>query len=603
MSEEAKPSTQDSIKILSFALDGDLTQLKVLKNFIPQTFDQFEATPTHYAARGGQLVVLRWLHAEFGEGCFRVGAKNGATPAHDAAALGHLPSLEYILNQVHSALLNTQDQTGATPLHLATRFDHLQVAQWLVEVKGCNVLTPSKRGITPVHIAAGRGAKACLKWFIRVREGVANSQTENGATPVYYAAQEGRLDCLKMTVLDGQGNPRQRAYDGMTPLHAAAQNGHLHCVIWLVTHGGVSVMERDKEGATPGHYAAARGHVNVLRWLLQNGAVPVKDELGGTPLHDAAEHGQIETVRVLLDAGADLLARDIDGQTAELVAERAGHFICVECIRAVMRQRFLPLSKRLPQPSLERNKQHRFSIASARSAGKDFYKSIRRRKKPPPNTISSPNLASLLAHEGVENGAELAAELKSSKSAPSSGRSPKMGRRATFLQKSGPSDDNLTNEKLWLLKGCPEDHTPLSAPRRSLPIHNKTSFSQVAPPFPSPGPLAQRQGADFNTPATPPPGFKSQNHFPNDSIPSTDQYGDAIPEWKRLIMARKAYKQLQDSSSYPSADARLRSKSLSEQSVRSSLVDTHNVQTMPQWKRDLLRKRGLKLEKIQEPSL
>ena len=600
MSEEDKPSKQDSLKILALARDGDLTQLKVLKNFIPQTFDQLGATPTHYAARGGQLVVLRWLHTEFGKGCFRVGAKSGATPAHDAAALGHLPSLEFILNQVDSELLQSQDQTGATPLHLATRFDHLQVAQWLVGVKGCEVLTPSKCGITPAHIAAGRGAKACLRWFIQIREGVANSRTDNGATPVYYAAQEGRLDCLKIIVLEGQGNPRQRADDGMTSLHAAAQNGHLHCVIWLVTHGGLSVMERDKEGATPGHYAAARGHVNVLRWLLQNGAVAVKDELGGTPLHDAAEHGQIETVRVLLEAGADLLARDVDGQTAELVAERAGHFICVECIRAVMRQRSLPLSKRDPL-FLARNKHHRFSMASARSAGKDFYNSVRR-KKQPPNTISSPNLASLLAKEGVENGAELVADLKSSKSAPSSGRSPRMGRRATFLQRSSPSEDNMTDEKLWLLQGSSGDQIPVAAPRRNIPIY-KTSFSQIVPPFPSPNPLAQRQGAQFDTPATPPPGFKSQECIPDDSIPSTDMYGDAIPEWKRLIMARKAKKEFQDSSSVAKIDSRLRSKSLSEQSVRSSLVDTQSVQIMPQWKRDLLRKRGLKLEKILEPSL
>ena len=603
MSEEDKPSKQDSIKILNLARDGDLTQLKVLKKFIPQTFDQFGATPTHYAARGGQLVILRWLRAEFGEQCFGVNARGGASPAHDAAALGHLPSLEFILNQVDSALLEIQDETGASPLHLATRFDHLQVVQWLVEVKGCEVLSRSKRGITPVHIAAGRGAKTCLRWFIRVREGAANSRTENGATPVYYAAQEGRLDCLKLIVLEGQGNPRQRAYDGMTPLHAAAQNGHLHCVIWLVTHGGVSVMERDKEGATPGHYAAARGHVNVLRWLLQNGAVAVKDELGGTPLHDAAEHGQIGTVRVLMEAGADLMARDVDGQTAEQVAERAGHLICVECIRAVMRQRSLPLSRRFSQP-MERNKQHRFSMSSARSAGKDFYKSISRRKKQTPNTVSSPNLASLMAKEGVENGVELVAELKSSKSAPSSGRSPRMGRRATFL-KSSPSDGNMTDEKQWLLKGGPEgDQMPLPVPR-NLPIHSKTAFSQIAPPFPSPDPLVvERKGAHFNIPATPPTGFKSQQNILNDSIPSVDRYGESIPDWRRLIIARKATKQLQDSSSsYSQIDTRLRSKSLSEQSVRSSLVDTQNVQIMPKWKRELLQKRGLKLEKITEPSL
>ncbi|KAI6654551.1 Espin-like [Oopsacas minuta] len=581
-----------STHILNLARDGDLTQLKQKKSYILQTGDPYGATPAHYAARGGQLVVLRWLYEEFGKECFRARANSGATIAHDAAALGHLPTLEFILNQVDPELLDTQDDTGAIPLHLATRFDHLNVVQWLVEVKGCDPLTPSKKGITPMHIAAGRGAKACIKWFIHMRDDVADCRTVNGATPVYYAAQEGRLDCLKVIVMEAQGNPRQRAYDGMTALHAAAQNGHLHCVIWLVTHGGVSVMERDKEGATPGHYAAARGHVNVLRWLLQNGAVAVKDELGGTPLHDAAEHGQIETVRVLLEAGADLLARDIDGQTAEQVAERAGHFTCVECIRTVLKQHSLPIARKYSQP-LDRNKQHRFSIASARNAGRDFYKSISKRKTP--NTISSPSLTVLMSKEGYENGVGIIPELKSSKSLPSSARSPKIGRR-TFLPLAKPA-----SEEVWLRqgRGTQEDQTSPSPRRRDLPVYNnKTAFSHIPAPFPSPGHSDKKQ---VHFPITLPPNFKSQEDISLDGIPTTDQYGIAIPEWKRLIMARKAKKELEDSSSGPKLDARIRSKSMSEQSVRSSLEDPQNTSITPQWKRDLIKKRGLKLEKIQEP--
>ena len=593
------PSESVSTQILNLARDGDLTRLKLSKSFILEIRDPRGATPAHYAARGGQLVVLKWIYTEFGKECFRARANNGATIAHDAAALGHLPSMEFILNQVDYELKDIEDESGATPLHLATRFDHLNVVQWLVEVNGCDILSPSKKGITPVHIAAGRGAVACMKWFISVRENIADNRTENGATPLYYAAQEGRLDCLKLIVVQAQGNPRQRAYDGMTPLHAAAQNGHLHCVIWLVTHGGVSVMERDKEGATPGHYAAARGHVNVLRWLLQNGAVAVKDELGGTPLHDAAEHGQIETVRVLLDSGADLVARDIDGQTAEQVAERAGHFFCMECIRAALKQHHLPVSSRSPEP-LDRFRQRRFSIASARSAGKDFYMSVKRKRRPTPNTISSPNLATLMAKQGLENGKTVVSELKTSKSLPSSGRSPKV-RRATFLPLATPPDKNLGQEESWSRQGgVKEDQVSPPVQRRELPMYSKkTAFSKVTAPFPSPGPHS-KQGTYFSSHTTPPPNFKSHENISLDNIPSVDQYGVAIPEWKRLIMARKAGREFRDSSTGSDLDDRVRSKSMSEHSVRSSLEDARK--TIPEWKRDLIQKRELKVEKIPEPT-
>ena len=580
-------SATETIEILNSARNGDLVNLKSNKHLILRTFDQYDATPVHYAARGGQLEVLEWMSSEFGNSVFLTKAKSGATPSHDAATLGHLSCLEFLLKRVDTPQQEVQDHSGATPLHLATRFDHLHVVQWLVEKSGCDILSSSQSGITPVHIAAGRGAKTCLQYFIRARDDAANSRTENGATPIYFAAQEGRLDCLKCLVVAGQGNPRQRANDGMTALHAAAQNGHLLCVIWLVTHGGVSVMERDKDGATPVHFAAARGHVNVLRWLLQNGAVAVKDELGGTPLHDAAEHGQLEVVRVLMEAGADVLARDVDGQTAEDVADSAGHYSCAECLRTAVQGKSAPYSKKPSQPFL-RDNQRRFSISSARSAGRDLYRSIGRRKKRPPNTISSPNLASLTRH-GIENGVVLFGEKKSSKSLPSSGRSPRMGHRPTFLQRTPPSPTTsaeLTNERVWLRLEEPDtSQRPESLTKmRKAVAKKKIAFKEIA----SPDPGLPYHSGPIRSAITPPPVFKSREDISLESTPRADKYGDAIPDWKRLIMARKAQKELQPSSAQ--LDNRLRSKSLSEQSVRSP-TEGKNPPATPPWIKGLIAKR------------
>lgn len=83
--------------------------------------DKQGATPLHYAARGGQVRVLRFLLDVAGETpSFVPRTLVGATPLHDAAALGQLPALRFLL---HNTLcrLDDADVEGCTVLHLAAR--------------------------------------------------------------------------------------------------------------------------------------------------------------------------------------------------------------------------------------------------------------------------------------------------------------------------------------------------------------------------------------------------------------------------------------------------------------------------------------------------
>jgi ankyrin repeat protein len=43
-----------------------------------------------------------------------------------------------------------------------------------------------------------------------------------------------------------------------------------------------------------------------------------------------AEYGHAEIVRLLLDAGADVTPKDLDGETALMIAQRRGHAAIVE---------------------------------------------------------------------------------------------------------------------------------------------------------------------------------------------------------------------------------------------------------------------------------
>uniref|UniRef100_A0A3P9HDQ9 Uncharacterized protein n=1 Tax=Oryzias latipes TaxID=8090 RepID=A0A3P9HDQ9_ORYLA len=123
----------------------------------------------------------------------------------------------------------------------------------------------------------------------------------------------------------------------MTCLHAAAHMGHQAVVEWLATCTDVGLSCQDGEGATALHFAASRGHCCILDKLLCMGSKVMEDYWGGTPLHDAAENGELECCKVLLVNGANPADKDIDGFTAADLAEYNGHSKCARYLRGIER--------------------------------------------------------------------------------------------------------------------------------------------------------------------------------------------------------------------------------------------------------------------------
>ncbi|XP_055058336.2 espin-like protein isoform X2 [Misgurnus anguillicaudatus] len=320
-------------KAIQAARKGDVEALRVLHAsgcLIPTITDAQGASPTHHAARCGQLDCLQFLVKEADFPCHNR-TRNGATPAHDATATGHVRELQWLLQQENCGI-EDRDGEGATALHLAARFGHAEAVQWLLS-NGSSTEAETNCGAFPVHYAAASGDLTSLKLLISSSPGHVDRQTGTGATPLYLACQEGHLHVVEYLVKDCGANVHIQAKDGMSVLHAAAHMGHYALVVWLASFTDLDLSCQDRDGATALHFAASEGHHRIVDRLLMMGASVLKDHWGGTPLHDAAENGELECCRVLLNHHISPLERDLDGFTAVDLAEYNGYHDCANLLR------------------------------------------------------------------------------------------------------------------------------------------------------------------------------------------------------------------------------------------------------------------------------
>lgn len=118
--------------------------------------------------------------------------------------------------------------------------------------------------------------------------------------------------------------------EGMTALHYASMNGFFEVVNELCACKEIGInVQAYKDGATPLHCAAFHNKPDIVKALLE---VPdsaldclTTTEEGVSPLHIASYKGHLGVVKLLLEAGADKTLQSKKGQTAEQLAEEAGH--------------------------------------------------------------------------------------------------------------------------------------------------------------------------------------------------------------------------------------------------------------------------------------
>ena len=311
------------------------------------------AAEIHQAAQAGDLVKIREL-LEKDPALVNAKDENGRTPLHWAARAGNLEVLRYLVDK--GADPNALDNNGVASLHILARSGQPEAARLLIE-KGADIDIKDPVKLTPLNMAAESGLEAMVKLLIEKGADIENKHAY-GRTPLVGAARErGNINVIRM-LLDAGADVNSSDNWKATALDLAAWRGFEEVVNLLLERGAVlpkdsfrarellqnaaekglaglfsRVVEKGadptfpiEDGGTLLHAAAAGGSVPILETLLAKGLdVNLQDANGWSPLHFAAEMGRGEAVTLLLGHEANINARTLMGQTAANIAEENGN--------------------------------------------------------------------------------------------------------------------------------------------------------------------------------------------------------------------------------------------------------------------------------------
>uniref|UniRef100_A0AAY4EQN8 Espin-like protein n=1 Tax=Denticeps clupeoides TaxID=299321 RepID=A0AAY4EQN8_9TELE len=201
-----------------------------------------------------------------------------------------------------------------------------------LEAAGCLVdAIADAQGAGTVHHAARCGRLDCLRFLVNDAGLAADARAHNGATPAHDAAATGNVRELQWLVEFGGCNVEDRDAAGATALHLAARFGRVEVINWLLSVGARAEEETDC-GAVPAHYAAANGNLTCLKLLVHQAQRCVNQQtgIGATPLYLASQEGHLHVLEYLVkDCAADVHLRAHDGMTALHAAAHMGHYAVV----------------------------------------------------------------------------------------------------------------------------------------------------------------------------------------------------------------------------------------------------------------------------------
>nr|XP_010946515.1 PREDICTED: LOW QUALITY PROTEIN: espin-like protein [Camelus bactrianus] len=418
----------------------------------------------------------------------------------DLATLEQLLVLACVKFLVQRAKLpgNQRAHNGATPVHDAAATGSLAELCWLVRDGGCCLQDQDASGVSPLHLAARFGHPVLVEWLLR--EGhAATLETLEGALPLHHAAVSGDLTCLKLLVAahgsaltEGQLRAREEGQLQVAPV-VASRTGPQPWDDQAAVRHSRQPWSVDPLPSTP----------VSLRWsrdqdvTFTDVGLTVQDNEGATALHFAARGGHTPILDRLLLMGAPVV-RDCWGGTPLHDAAENGQ---MECCQTLLFHRVDPALRDedgYVAADLAEYHGHRDCAQYLRDSARPTWASC----PPPPPPFPAPPLSA--ARHSLEDG-----------------------------RRGGPGLGNPTSASLsptW--PSHPDQHLP----------REQTTYT--APPRVTTSAMAVPTGADTAAGDAPDSLVALQlDGLPSSDldglVPTRDERGRAIPEWKRQVMVRK----------------------------------------------------------------
>lgn len=332
--------------------------------------DHDHLCPLDHAATGGYSDLVEFF-ADNGGSIGHKG-KEKWTSLHRAARGGHFQTVSLLLDRAADVLAD--DFKGNVPLHLAARSGSMETVKMLLERrpdrKKAQLFSRDRKNSTPREVAfftahydihkylraaewevvgGERSSSSLLTTAIergdidKVHEvlakqpGSIDQADEDGQPPLHVAIQERQTRIIHLLLQSGASIERS-GYHGWRALHIAASLGDMDLVNICLAQKA-DILARTTTYQTALHKAASAASLAVIQRLVEAGIdLTARNDRGMTALHIAAHQNQIQVARSLvLDYGMDVLAKDRQGLTPAMWAERSGHFEVRSFLRKMQR--------------------------------------------------------------------------------------------------------------------------------------------------------------------------------------------------------------------------------------------------------------------------
>ncbi|MBO4520552.1 MAG: ankyrin repeat domain-containing protein [Alphaproteobacteria bacterium] len=173
-------------KLLEGCLEGYLSQVKYIRQNVPQIFDRFESGDLLIAA-AEHLFVLYYL--------VNIGKKTLTDSPYASAcetSCSNKDCLDFLLRL--GADVNETTANGTLPVVYAAQFENINAIKWFL-AHGADINSRDKDGNTPL-IAAAKSGKHPIIRFLLEKGADMNAQNNEGDTPLIIAAKSRNIEAM-----------------------------------------------------------------------------------------------------------------------------------------------------------------------------------------------------------------------------------------------------------------------------------------------------------------------------------------------------------------------------------------------------------------------